>query len=77
MWPFNRKSKQSEPDKLPVEIGKRFRYLGVDMICIRDFGYEYGYPAVVAEYVNKFGEIKQATFYPCDWVALEAELKNG
>ena len=75
MWPF-RKPAPREPDrKPPIEIGERFKYLGVDMVCSRHYAWMgMGVMnAVVAEYVTHLGEIKQITFFPVNWDALEAE----
>ena len=60
--------------KPPVDVGKRFKYLGIEMVCTRHWDYDTTFPVVVAEYVNKHGEIQHAKFPPCDWLALEAEL---
>ena len=74
MWPF--KITPREPKrKPPIAVGERFKYLGVDMVCSRHYDYvlEFPFPVIVAEYLSGHGEIKQVTFYPVDWTALEAE----
>jgi len=63
----------------PVKTGERFKYLGVEMLCVRDWifgGLEYPSKrrGIVAQYRNEQGEICEQTFYPCDYAALKAEF---
>lgn len=76
MWPFrnNAPKTQEQPLVPPIAIGQRFKYLGVDMICIRHWEFGTPFNVIMAGYVNKHGEIKREIFYPCDWRALESEL---
>jgi hypothetical protein len=71
MWPFHKEEnvRQTYP---PLKPGDKFKYLGIEMICTRNW-YDI-FDAVVAEYVNAHGEIKTLVFFPCDWIALNAEL---
>lgn len=77
MWPFKANRKKKEPElKPPVAVGERFKYLGITMVCSRHWEFPYDFPVVVAEYVNKSGEIKHATFCPTDWRSLKSENKR-
>lgn len=75
MWPFRKKELETKParEKPPVDIGERFVYLGVEMVCCRHWQWPYDGEVVVAEYVTSLGEIKNVTFCPADWMCLEAE----
>ena len=63
-----------KPLKPPVEIGQRFKYLGVQMVCTRHWIFELNVPVVVADYVDKHGVLREAKFNPIDFDALKAEL---
>ena len=81
MWLFKNKAKLARENNEDLkqkaykeiadfrEIGKRFYYLGVEMIVTghRDIifaGYNIScIPCIKADYVNKHGEIKQIQFY--------------
>ena len=73
-WPFRTKEPELNP---PVTIGERFRYLGVEMICIRLSEFDYSFPVVIAQYIDTHGRIEEIRFPPCDWPALRAELTRG
>ena len=70
MWPFMKKEPKLKP---PFEVGERFKYIGVEMLCCRHIHEPYDFKVVVAEYVTNLGEIKQIVFCPIDWASLEAE----
>ena len=75
MW--SKKEPKSEPSterKPPVQIGDRFKYLGVDMVCTRHWMPEYDFSVVAASYVNGAGEVVSVIFPPADWTALEKEV---
>lgn len=66
---------------LPVAIGNRFTYLGIEMLCT---GHTlllppFGMPSdgIRAEYVDRDGVLRTAAFVPSDLQALKAELMRG
>ena len=75
MWLF--RNKEPEPElKPPVQVGQRFKYLGVEMLCTRHGHFDIPFPVVVADYVSNLGKIETSIFYPCDWPSLESELSK-
>jgi len=65
---------QEEP---PVEIGNRFRYLDIQMICVRHTHKKYNGKVVVAEYIDKHDIFHRVIFAPEDYVALKKEMSLG
>lgn len=66
---------------LPVAIGNRFTYLGVEMLCVTHtvLTAPFGMPSagIRAEYVDRDGVVRVAAFLPNDMQALKAELMRG
>lgn len=68
------------PFKAPVQIGQRFQYLDVEMLCTQ---HVFSLPmiglmlrGVKAEYVDKDGRIQAAHFMESEMPALKAELER-
>lgn len=70
MWPF--KKDEIVKKTPPIRPGEKFKYLGIEMICTRDWYKDFD--AVVADYVDERGTLKTWIFFPCDWDALKTEL---
>jgi hypothetical protein len=76
MWPFSKKESKPEPEPeihRHFPIGKRFRYLGVEMIVCGHWEYWPhcgAMPVVKADYVDAKGQIRNVQFNPCELPAL-------
>lgn len=60
----------------PIAVGKRFKYLGINMVCVRHWDFYLTCSVVVAEYIDRDGDLVCRTFPPCDWTALKAEMRR-
>ena len=93
MWPFKKKTKEEENNQswekekdLRIKeiesefpIGKRFRYLGVDMIVSghhQFWPYVGKIPGVNAQYADAHGVIKKIEFGYVEYKALKAEVER-
>ena len=70
---WHKKQQTSKYLTSPIAIGERFKFLGINMICIKHTEWPYKHPVIVAGYVTGNGELKQAIFGPGHWTALNAE----
>ena len=71
---FGFKKVSSLPELIPpFQIGDRFTYLGLLMICRSHHYSFFKFPIIVANYVDQAGQIKTLTFFPDTWPALIRE----
>lgn len=86
MWPFRNRVPMPEPKEKedippPFKIGERVWYLGISMVVVANH-YVIDWmapalPAVVCEFLDERGHLKQRTFLPFQYKALIQENKRG
>jgi hypothetical protein len=70
-------STTDKPINPPINIGEHFRYLGIDMICVRHCSYPHRHKLIVAEYADKNGILRSTIFHPADWDALQSDMNRS
>lgn len=63
----------------PVSVGDRFRYVGVQMLCVRRLAVTYmaDGPVIESQYLNYRGEIQTFWIGEEIWPALRAEVERA